>query len=190
MVKVGGPCLGPGELPGITCGITEIPDSCKWRYGKDEHQGKPCCTKKRCARFLHAIKEKPADPADAAATDATGAQALCSLSTADTNSPQTGRKRLRDISEEGPQSAPPPPPLPEVERRPSSPPPSMPSQVDPTMFNTAIDNDVDQNKDDEDSDDGEISEDSDDGRLKELGHLPNPVDFSAAIREGWNEPGE
>lgn len=70
MVKIGGPCQGPGPTEGSVCGITEIPDSCKWREGKDEHRGKACCTKRQCGIYLKAITPKAAKPPPAATASA------------------------------------------------------------------------------------------------------------------------
>ena len=71
MVKVGGPCQGPGKRPGTICGVTEISDGSSWRNGgkhKPEHKGKPCCTKKACRVFLGVIPDKNAANDGAVAT--------------------------------------------------------------------------------------------------------------------------
>ena len=70
MVKVGGPCQGPGQLPNTICGETEISDGSSWRRGgkyKPEHQGKPCCTKRPCRIYLGVIEDPKASESPAAA---------------------------------------------------------------------------------------------------------------------------
>ena len=67
MGKAGGPCQGPGRNGEPICGETEVPDTCDWRYGKEEHAGKACCTRKGCREHLKVIKPKDSlEPAAAA----------------------------------------------------------------------------------------------------------------------------
>jgi len=73
MVKLGGPCQGPGKEEGTLCGRTEIPDSASWRFGKEEHAGKACCTKRKCRLHLKVIDET----SDADSSEK--AQALCTV---------------------------------------------------------------------------------------------------------------
>ena len=79
MVKLGGPCQGPGATDGIICGVTEIGDKSSWRRGgkfKPEHAGKACCTKKECRVHLGVIEDpRAAAPAPAAAAAPAGIDA-------------------------------------------------------------------------------------------------------------------
>ena len=70
MGKAGGPCQGPGRNGAPICGETEVADSCDWRYGKEEHVGKACCTRKACREHLKVIRPRSplvpaAEPAEA-----------------------------------------------------------------------------------------------------------------------------
>ena len=64
-VKVGGPCAGPG------CGRTEIPATCDWRYGTEEHAGKLCCTKRKCRENLKVLPSARSIPLFAASAAGT-----------------------------------------------------------------------------------------------------------------------
>ena len=71
MGKLGGPCQGPGTVPGTVCGVTIITDSSSWRNGgkfKPEHKGKACCTKRTCRIYLGVIKDPSAAVPPAVAT--------------------------------------------------------------------------------------------------------------------------